>query len=558
MYPYLTPSRARILAGTSLLVFGLAAAGCGGMGNPREDAARDTVPVVNQPDSPIVQPEANQPDSPVVQVDANEPDIPTVQPDANQPDSPIVPIDAAPVDGGTVSIDATSVDGGPVPIDAALLDGGGAGSSDGGAGPSCTSLVNPVFILTGDTQVPMVKAVGKTLRAQSNPTTLVWVATGSCSIINTLYSSGNITPNGFYIPSDPTWNATTGTVPTCTMPAGGVPPDLGIPIVFPAACSTSTPPAGLGAIKGPIQSFVFVVPSASVASAISAEEAYFVFGFGQPGGISPWTNEAFYFVRTASKGTQVSLGATIGVPAAKWKGKQFDKSTDVASGVATATAPDQAIGILGTEIYDSAANRAVLQSLTFQAYKQDLGYLPDSLASTFDKRNVRDGHYVAWSHVFYMTTVDGAGVPTNPRAKTLVDVFTGGPGASAVGIDTIALTSSYGLVPTCAMTVERTTEGGDLSVLAPSNPCGCAYEAAVGLAPAACVACTSDGGCTGARCLHGYCEAADGRTSLSDCSAPGADYPGIINSACTGRFTSPKLPMPALEQANGGTLPPLP
>jgi hypothetical protein len=342
------------------------------------------------------------------------------------------------------------------------------------------------------------------------------------------------------------------------MPSGGVPPDLGIPISFPAACSTATPPTGLGAIKGPVQSFIFVVPSAGVATAISAEEAYLVFGFGQAGQVSPWTDEAFYFIRPASKGTQVSLGATIGVPAGKWKGQRIDKSTDVASKVATATSPDQAIGILGTEIYDTAANRAVLRTLTLQGYQQDLGYPPDSLASAFDKRNVRDGHYVAWSHVFYMTTVDGAGVPTKPRVKTLVDVFTGGPGATAVGIDTIALAAGKGLVPICAMTVQRSAEGGDLSTIAPTDPCGCAYESTVGQAPAACVACTSDSGCTGARCLHGYCEAADGRTSLLDCSAPGAGYAGIINSTCTGRFSSAKRPMPAKQQANGGTLPPLP
>lgn len=445
---------------------------------------------------------------------------------------------------------------GPAAQGPAGLDGGA--GIDGGAVPACTALVNPVFILTGDTQVPIVRAVGKLLRAQASPITLVWVATGSCSIIDTLYSGANITPNGSYIPSDPSWNEQTGVLPTCAMPPAGVAPDIGIPIVFPEACSTATAPAGLGAIKGPVQSMVFVVPTASVATAISAEEAYFVFGFGQAGQVSPWLNESFYFVRPPSKGTQVSLGAVIGVPAAKWKGQRLDQSTAVASSVASASSPDQAIGILGAEIYDSAANRAALRALTFQAYGQTLGYLPDSGAASFDKRNVRDGHYLGWSHVFYLTRVDAAGTPTDPRVKTLVDIFNGGPGAASTGIDSVALVAGKGLVPSCAMTVTRSSEGGAVATRAPSDPCGCAFEASVGKAPAACLACTSDAQCSVGRCSHGYCEAPDGRTSLADCAAPGPDLAGIMNSACTGRLASAKEPMPLLQQENGGTLPALP
>ena len=80
----------------------------------------------------------------------------------------------------------------------------------------------------------------------------------------------------------------------------------------------------------------------------------------------------FYFVRPATKGTQVSLGAKIGVPAAKWKG-QPDRSVDarVASMTAASAQPDKTIGILGAEIYDSATNRAALRSLAFQGYMQE-------------------------------------------------------------------------------------------------------------------------------------------------------------------------------------------
>jgi hypothetical protein len=527
----------------------LVASGCGDESKAKTDA-------------PVLSPRDAAQDLPGSQaeVDRVTPDVPVTGPDVSPLDlgsgeAPVPEVGPTPVDT------AAPLDGGPSAVDGPVVDGGTTVNPDTSiATPLCTSLPNPVFILTGDTQVPVVRQVGKVLRAQADPTTLVWFATGSCSIFDTLGSGGNMTANGSYIPADANWDAKSGAVPTCTMPAGGVPPDLGIPIGFPSGCGYGTPPAGLGVIKGPGQSFIFVVPTASIATAISAEEAYLVFGFGQAGGVSPWTNEDFYFVRPASKGTQVSLGFAINVPAAKWKGKRIDKSNDVASGVATATSPDQAIGILGTEIYDSAANRAVLRTLTLQAYQQELGYLPDSIAAAFDKRNVRDGHYFPWSHVFYLTPVDAAGTPTKPRVRPIVDAFTGGPGAAAVGINTIALAASNGLIPTCAMTVQRSAEAGELSTYAPPSPCGCAFEAAVGKAPAACVACTSDSVCTGGtHCSYGYCEAADGRTSLADCAAPTAGNPSsIINSACSGRLLSPKRPMPRKQIDNGGVLPPLP
>ena len=84
--------------------------------------------------------------------------------------------------------------------------------------------------------------------------------------------------------------------------------------------------------------------------------------------------------------------------------------------LAASTAPQKAIGILGTEIYDGAANRAALRTLSFEGIGQTGGYFPDTSVSTFDKRNVRDGHYLGWSHVFYLTPVDSGGAPTVANA----------------------------------------------------------------------------------------------------------------------------------------------
>jgi len=303
--------------------------------------------------------------------------FPITLPDGGS-DAPVAS-DAAPTDTSTAS------------------DAGTDASADALPPVACSKLMNPLYVMSGDTQVPILKALGKTLRQDTaNPTTLAWFATGSCTIIDAVYNKTPLKQNLSYIPSDPSWDPNTGTVPTCTPDAAGVPVQLGIPIVFPESCTTTTPPATTRAYKGPVQSFVFVVPKASTAQAISAAEAYLTFGFGAQGMVSPWLDPMFYFVRPATKGTQVSMGAMIGVPAAKWKGQPIDQSTAVASMVAASASLDKTIGILGTEIYDSAGNRAALRSLSFQgtfpSAAQTNGYLPDTTATAFDKRNVRDGH----------------------------------------------------------------------------------------------------------------------------------------------------------------------
>jgi hypothetical protein len=297
-----------------------------------------------------------------------------------------------------------------------------------------------------------------------------------------------------------------------------------------------------------------VVPHSASPEAISSAQAKLVFGQGAAGNIPPWTDPTFYFVRPPSKGTQVSLGALIGLPAAQWLGQQINLSPDVATKVASSTSPEKTIGILGSEIYDSATNRANLKALAFQAVGQSNGFLPDSTATAFDKRSVREGHYAAWAHVFYLTKVaaavdGGAAQPVSASAKLLIDILTDTPNTGIpTGLDPVTLVSSKGLVPLCAMTVTRSAEGGDLSLFAPSEPCGCYYESMVGTAPASCVPCGVDGGvcATGTTCHHGFCETANGRTSLSDCSvlASGATHAQIINNTCTAgaRFESDPIP----------------
>jgi hypothetical protein len=237
---------------------------------------------------------------------------------------------------------------------------------------------------------------------------------------------------------------------------------------------------------------------------ITAEEGYFVFGFGAAGNASPWIDENFFFIRPTTKSTLLTLAAAIGLPGAKWKGQQLAASTDVVSAVSTSVSPEKTIGILGLEIYDQ--NRDKLKVLAFQAPEQRHGFWPDSTQSAKDRRNVRDGHYLPWSPTVYLTKVDGAGVPTNPRAKTIIDLVLGND-ALGGDVDGLAEVVNAGLVPECAMQVKRDYDGGDLTLYTPAEPCGCYYEAtATGTAPASCLSCTNDSTCGAGKCRHGFCE----------------------------------------------------
>jgi hypothetical protein len=378
------------------------------------------------------------------------------------------------------------------------------------AASSCDNLPNPIYLQIGDTQEPHIKDLGKRLRDSTVPgqqMTLIYVTTGSCSNIEAAYKGLKITVNPKYIPSSqelPGWTPQMA-APTCTIDPAGKAIDIANSALLNEACTKDAPPPGLGLFQGANQAYLFVVPEASTQKALTAEEAYFVFGFGTAGMAAPWTDEAFYFIRTTTKSTLVALAANIRVPAAKWKGRKLDQSTEVVNGVAGSTSPEKTIGILGAEIYEQS--RGKLNALAFAAYKQTKAYFADSTSDLRDKRHMRDGHYTAWSPTVYMTRVGDDGVPVNPRAKLLLDLILARPVTPAPGFDPLEVVIAKGLVPQCAMRVTRQVEGGPLSPYEPPEPCHCFFETKVsGTVPASCAICTTDASCGGGRCLHGFCE----------------------------------------------------
>ena len=439
-----------------------------------------------------------------------------------------------------------------MPADAASSD---AGPGDAVAAVSCNSLPSPIYLQIGDTQEPHIKDLGKRLRDTTVPgqqMTVIYVTTGSCTNIEAAYKGIKITVNPKYIPSAqemPAWTAQMAS-PTCTIDPAGKDIDIANSALLNDACTKDPPPSGLGLFQGANQAYLFVVPEASAQKALTAEEAYFVFGFGAAGMAAPWTDEMLYFIRTVTKSTLVALAANIRVPAARWKGKRLDQSTEVVNGVARSVDPEKTIGILGAEIYENSRDK--LNALAFRAYGQGKAYLADSTAAARDKRNLRDGHYTAWSPTVYMTKVGGDGLPADPRARLLVDLILARPVTPDPGFDPLDIVIAKGLVPQCAMKVSRTAEGGPLSPYSPPEPCQCYYEyKASGAAPATCQMCTSDASCGAGKCRRGFCEATAGTgtvlTHEQIMNAPAGVDVEVIDK-------SPTLPLLMPD----GTLPPLP
>jgi len=432
------------------------------------------------------------------------------------------------------------------------------GPAGDGAAPAraCSSLPGRiVYIESGDTQENLLKNLGRHLRDTAN-ITLAFLLTGSCTLTNDAYTGARIAANAtlLYIPSTAENAAWTPAQPesTCTTGAGGAPIDLAISALFVESCGLGGPPAGSGLalIQGPIQAYTFIVPTGSTQTAITADEAYYAFGFGINNPLAPqdnpWNNEQFMFIRPATKSTLVATAKNIAVPPNKWKGIPLNASGDVVNAVSASAMPEPTIGILGAEVYDANRARGTIKTLAFQGFRQNAAYYPDSTSTAFDKRNLRDGHYTLWSPTVYITKVDGNNDPVDPAVNYIVDLVLGNPGSvpdGATAFDGLADVVRVGLIPECAMQVHRDEDGGDLTPMTPTSPCTCYYLSKIpGAAgtPDGCTACTMDADCGdgGGTCVHGFCEPSAVELPTAgdaggDCfSGPPTNHAELIN-ACT-------------------------
>jgi hypothetical protein len=346
--------------------------------------------------------------------------------------------------------------------------------------------------------------------------TVIYLGNGSCGGVNAVIGAQTpITGTGTSGAAALSYWDNTGTEQHCDIPAPGVQADIGISDVFADTCVPlpNGLPSTVSDNLGPVQAMTFAVPNASTQTSISAEAAYFVFGFGNNSGVAPWVDETSMFIRNATSGTQAMIAAAIGVPAGLWKGAGQSGTAAVisslnAAGMGTQPVAEKAIGILAAE--DADGQRLTMRELAYQHTGQRCGYLPDSAANKFDKRNVRDGHYAIWGPIHLIKRKDiDLGNQTNIQ-KT-IDYITGAqqlPG----NVDLIKFEANARVIPQCAMRVTRMSEMGPLSKNQVTKPCGCYYEY-VANTTSTCTPCSTLADCKaipGASCQTwggmGFCE----------------------------------------------------
>jgi ABC-type phosphate transport system substrate-binding protein len=340
------------------------------------------------------------------------------------------------------------------------------------ANPLCSGLPDPIVVAGSSAVGPFVQAMGKVLSAQTTPTTLIYQKQGSCTGVNAVVNDTAPTGTcaaGACITGTATYYDMTGAALPCDLDPAGTHVDVGLSDVWVDTCTGLQPPATVKDTTGPVEAMLFVVPKASTQIALIAEEAYFVFGFGAAGQAMPWLNNAYMFARNALSGTQQIIAHTISVPAGRWKSMDMGGSQQVANAVGTSTMPEPTIGILGADFYD--LHRDTLTSLAFQSFHQKGAYYADSTATSFDKQNVRDGHYTAFGYLHMIYHVDATQTPISNGAKRFVDWINGNTAGTPAPFNITDVTIAAHLIPVCAMKVQRLSEGGALSRYTPANDC---------------------------------------------------------------------------------------
>jgi hypothetical protein len=362
----------------------------------------------------------------------------------------------------------------------------------------CADLPNPVYGLGGNAIKPLLKQIGTVLSAASDAETIVYQGPGQCFGINGLLDGTAITGTAIYFDAE-------GTEQSCDLPIAGVAIEFAGLNTFGTTCpGVDEIPDSIGDFPGPAQSVDFIVPIASTQSSISAEAAYFVYGFGEAGQASPWTDELNIFKRDPNAIVLLTALA-IDVPVEKLKGVDAESNGNTVTLVSTSEDPESAIGIVAGEV--AQANRDVVKTLAYQHYGQTCGYWPDSTANGLDKRNIRDGHYFIWANTHFYAEVDGDGVPVLENVARLFSYFSGETPLPGTDKDIRELQIKAGTVPDCAMEVKRSSDLGDVEVYAPDEPCGCFFDS-VATGETDCDACEDDDACPeGApNCRYGFCE----------------------------------------------------
>jgi hypothetical protein len=372
---------------------------------------------------------------------------------------------------------------------------------------------NMIYLFGSSDFGPLLRAAQPSLSALPTPYRAVFQNATSCAGVTAVFDPDPAK----HIMKDPAVGASnyafyfddSGTQVNCLLNPAGNTVDIGISDLYSQTCDASfVPGTAVAEYTGPVVPFVLSVRQTSPEQAISAEAAHLVFGnHGMvPTGIgmknaSPWTDSNNYFIRNSGAGSTVLTALLIDVPKTKFWGIDRLTTDNLRDGLLTTPSPDSSLGILSIDYNDK--NRGNLKALYLQSKGQLCGYQPDSQPTTYDKANVRDGHYPLWGYVHMFTPIVAGGVPS-AAANAMVLLFNVQKLQQRLVDDIIAAS----LTPQCAMKVERSAEIGDYKARK-GVQCGCYFDAKT-KGKTDCPVCASAEDCPNhSACNYGYCEVSE-------------------------------------------------
>lgn len=388
-------------------------------------------------------------------------------------------------------------------------------TSWGQAVPNCedtTMFPNPVYLVGSTAYQPTARTFAIKLAALTGADQLTVIyqnGFGSCAAPDALLNDTMLTGTAQAIYAEGPNYATDPTNVTASNCAlnGMHTADVGISDIFWPNCpGVAAQPATIKDFQGPAQAMILVVPSANTTfTAMSAEMGQLIWGCGQGGMVSPFTDNLGIMQRNSGSGTQGIVAKAINVPPTAFYGVMNAGGGNMLTSLANYAAtgdPNKAIGFLAGDAFDQ--NRTALNPVAFQGFNQTQAFYADSTKDAKDRRNLRDGHYVVWGPEHFFAKVDASGAPTSPAAAKFLGSQDGTMYQSA--FDFVLLQALAGVVPQCAMKVKRLDDGGPVMPNTVTNPCGCYYEF-VRTGATTCTPCPNGNECTGGTtCNYGYCE----------------------------------------------------
>jgi hypothetical protein len=376
---------------------------------------------------------------------------------------------------------------------------------------SCASAGPNVIYLFGAADfAPLLRAAQPSLSANNPPYRAVFQNASSCAGVTSVFDSTKRLMKDPAVPANGGWAFyfdDNGNQVNCLLDPAGTTIDIGVSDLYSQTCSPAfVPGPNVAEYLGPVVPFVLSVPSTSPEQAISAEAAHMVFGLAgkAPMGsglkdAAPWTDPNNYFIRNSGAASTVLTALVADVPRTKFWGIDRLSTENLRDSLLASTATNSSIGIVSVDYNDK--NRGNLKGLYLQSKGQSSGYLPDSTPTTYDKLNVRDGHYPLWGYVHFFTPLGPGGVPS-VAASAMVLRFRV-PRLEQRLLDDIIAAS---LIPQCAMKVARTAEVGDFTVQT-GFECGCYFDQKT-KNKTSCQTCAISEECSSDRpaCNYGYCE----------------------------------------------------